>query len=444
MSIGARPRRPAVRLPGRARSRAALVLSALIALVASAALARAAVTDNCLECHRMQDEKRLSAPTLHFADDIHAQRGFTCATCHGGDPTKQDIDGMDPDKGFIGKPKRSEIAALCAKCHADAAFMKRYNPQPYIFSLDEWRTSVHCKKISEGDNKVATCIDCHGVHGIRPHTDPDSPVYHTNVPATCAHCHNPEYMKGRTVPTNQYTLYKGSVHGIALLQKGDLSAPACNNCHGNHGAVPPNTRDISVVCGHCHGREGELFESSPVKATLELEGKRGCVTCHSNHGIQPPTDAMIGVGDQGVCGRCHASGSPGAQATGRIVSRFWALKTRLSQADSLLARAERLGMPTEKARETLKQANDQLVNVRVVLHSFDPKQIDAVLTAGTGDADGAVGAGERALRDWRTRRVGLAWSLVAIGGVIALLLFIIREIERRSGDGAGRGEAPRH
>jgi hypothetical protein len=68
-----------------------------------------------------------------------------------------------------------------------------------------------------------------------------------------------------------------------------------------------------------------------------------------------------------------------------------------------------------------------------------------VLAASSGDADGAVGAGERALRDWHTRRVGLAWSLAAIGGVIVLLLLIIREIERRSGDGAGRdAEGSRH
>ncbi|MFI5372172.1 MAG: cytochrome c3 family protein [Candidatus Eisenbacteria bacterium] len=414
---------------------------AAVLWLAAATAAQAATVNECLECHRMQDERRLAAPTQHFAEDIHAQRGFTCAACHGGDPSVQDIEGMDPDKGYIGKPKRSEIAALCAKCHADAAFMKRYNPQPYIFSVDEWRTSVHCKKAALGDVKVATCTDCHGVHGILPHKDPASPVYKLNVPQTCAHCHNPEYMKGRTVRTDQYALYKGSVHGIAVLEKKDLSAPVCNNCHGNHGAVPPNTRDISVVCGNCHGREGELFESSKVKASLELEGKRGCVTCHGNHDVQKPTDAMIGVGEPGVCGRCHQSGSAGERATGRIVTRFRTLKGRLDEADSLLARAERLGMPTEKARETLKQAADQLVNVRVVLHSFDSNQIDAVLTEGTGQADQAVTAGQRALKDWRTRRVGMGLSLIAIGVVIGLLLLLIRQVESRPGTGRGGGSA---
>jgi hypothetical protein len=380
----------------------------------------------------MLDDKRLSAPTVHFADDVHAHQGFTCAACHGGDAGDPDITGMDPDKGFIGKPKKIQIAEVCAKCHADAAFMKQYNPQPYIFSIAEFRTSVHCKKIAEGDLKVATCTDCHGVHGILRHTDPASPVYHTNVPATCAHCHNSEYMKGRTVPTNQYTLWKASVHGQALLSKSDLSAPACNNCHGNHGAVPPNTRDISRVCGNCHGREGELFEASKLAEVLKLEGKRGCVTCHSNHDVKAPTDAMIGLGGEGVCGHCHEPGSAGEKAAARIVPAFHDLKHRMASAESLLARAEELGMPTSKPRELLKQTNDQVVAARATLHSFDSKQILGALETGRGYADQAVAAGNSALADWHRRRVGLGLSLIAILCVVTLLMLKIRQLERPS------------
>jgi hypothetical protein len=398
------------------------------AAAASTGAAQPAV-NTCLDCHRKEKEARLSAPTVHIMEDIHFVRGLSCVSCHGGDQTDPDITAMDPDKGYIGKPKRIEIAELCAKCHADAAFMKRYNPQPYIFSVAEFRTSVHCKKISEGDTKVATCTNCHGVHGILPHTDPASPVYHKNVPSTCAHCHNAEYMKGRTVPTDQYTLYQTSVHGIALLQKGDLSAPACNNCHGNHGAVPPNTRDISRVCGNCHGREGELFEASKVKEVLELEGKRGCVTCHGNHGVQRPTDAMVGLSGEGVCGRCHEHGSAGEQAAATIVPAFHTLKDRIARADSLLDRVEQLGMPSAKGRDLLRQADDQVVAARATLHSFDSKQIMAVVASGTGFANQAVDAGEWALRDWRQRRVGMALSLIAIVVLIGLLLIKIRSLE---------------
>ena len=383
--------------------------------------------NRCLDCHR-KEERRLAEPTEHFADDIHAEVGLGCVGCHGGDASDPDISGMDPDKGYIGRPSRDEIAELCAKCHANAEYMKHFNPRPYIFSLAEYRTSVHCKKIAEGDKKVATCTNCHGVHGIRPHKDPLSPVYAKNVPQTCANCHNAEYMKGRTVPTNQFTLYKTSVHGKALLEKGDLSAPACNDCHGNHGAVPPNTLDISRVCSNCHGREGELFEGSKVKESLELEGKRGCVTCHGNHGVQLPTDAMVSLGEGGVCGSCHSGGSAGEKAAAKIVPEFHALKRRIAVADSLLARAERLGMPTSQGREALKQADDQLMNTRVTLHSFDGTLIMAAIDEGMKSAAGAEASGVKALKDWRDRRVGMAMSLGVIIVVVALLLLRIRSI----------------
>ncbi len=409
---------------------------ALLFLVCAAAAAAeesgvaAPAANTCLDCHRKEKEARLSAPTIHIAEDIHTRHGLGCVACHGGDPTDPDITAMDPDKGYIGKPKKAQIAEICAKCHADAAFMKRYNPQPYIFSVAEFRTSVHCKKISLGDTKVATCTDCHGVHGILPHNDPASPVYHSNVPATCAHCHNPEYMKGRSVPTNQYELYKQSVHGKALLEKADLSAPACNNCHGNHGAVPPNTRDISRVCGNCHGREGELFEASKIKEELELEGKRGCVTCHSNHLVRQPTDALIGLAGEGLCWRCHKPGSPGATAAAKIVPDFHELKHRIAHADSLLARVEQLGMPAAKGRELLKQANDQVLAARATLHSFDTKQILAVVAEGRGYADKAAEAGDWALKDWHQRRLGMGLSLIAILTVMGVLILIIREVEK--------------
>ena len=411
---------------GVVRTAAALLIGA--ALAAARGGTAAAPPNTCLDCHRGLPG-RLAAPTLHFAEDIHAVRGLGCVGCHGGNPADPELSAMDPEKGFRGAPRRGEIAERCASCHADAAFMKRYNPQPYIFSMAEFRTSVHCKKIAEGDLKVATCTNCHGVHGILPHKDPRSPVYHRNVPSTCARCHNAEYMKGRTVPTNQYTLYVGSVHGKALLEKGDMSAPACNNCHGNHGAVPPNTRDISVVCGNCHGREGELFAKSKVSASLELEGKRGCVTCHSNHGIEKPTDAMVSTSAGGVCARCHAAGSPGARAAAVLVPRFQELKSRMAGADSLLALAERLGMEAGPGRELLRQADDQLVNVRATLHGFDLAQILGVLGEGSSYADRAHAQAAAALRDWRTRRIGLALSLVVIAATIALLVLKIRRLE---------------
>jgi len=393
-------------------------------------IARAA-QNSCLDCHRRSDQARVSAPTAHWLEDIHAVRGLGCVGCHGGDATDSDLSAMDPDKGFRGKPGRDEIAELCAKCHADAAYMKRFNPRPYVFSMAEFRTSVHCKKIAEGDKKVATCTNCHGVHGILTPKDPSSPVFHRNVPLTCSKCHNSEYMKGRTVPTNQFALYRNSVHGKALLERDDASAPACNDCHGNHGAVPPNTRDISIVCANCHGREGELFLASKVRLAFDRMGKRGCVTCHGNHDVQKPTDAMLSTGPGGTCVGCHEPGSAGERGAHAIVTGFAGLKASIGVADSLLKLAEFRGMETTQARTALRESQDRLVAVRAAIHSFDEHTVAAVVAEGNEFATQARTAGISALRDWRNRRIGMGLSLLVILATIGLLIARIRGIAPR-------------
>jgi predicted CXXCH cytochrome family protein len=418
------------RIRGRGRTPAAAALAVVAALVVIAPAACAA-KDSCLDCHRALDDPRLKAPAQGFPRDIHSERGFTCASCHGGNPSDPEVSAMDPDQGFKGAPTRNQVAPMCAACHASAEFMKHYNPRPYIFSIAEWKTSVHCKRESLGDQKVATCTGCHGVHGIRPHNDPASPIYPTNVPRTCARCHNPDYLKGRGVRTDQYALYAQSVHGVALLKQGDVSAPACNDCHGNHGAAPPGLKDVTMVCGSCHGREAELFDGSRMKAAMDLEGKRGCVTCHGNHGVKHPTDAMLSTDPGGTCSGCHEPGSAAERDTRAIIASFGGLKRSLAGADSLLKLAEVRGMEASPGRESLKDAQDRLVAVRAGLHSFDPKKIGAALGEGASVAVKAAGYGREALRDWRNRRVGMAASLIVILLLMGLLIARIRRVEAK-------------
>ena len=407
-------------------ARRAVVL-ALGALLFAASEARA--IDTCYNCHRNETDERLVGPTRNILRDIHFQKGLTCASCHGGNPADSEATAMDPDKGFIEHIDHKSIVKVCTKCHADAAYMKHFNPRPYIFSVEEFQTSVHAQLAARGDTKVATCTSCHGLHGILPHTDPASPVYKTNIPLTCAKCHNAEYMAGHNIPTDQFERYSQSVHGRALLEKGDVSAPACNDCHGNHGAAPPGVSDITMVCGTCHGREGELFVKSAMKAGMDKLGKRGCVTCHSNHGVQHPTDAMLGVEKPGVCGDCHPHGSKQDRATAVIVGGFFGLRDSLTVSDSLLKTAEVLGMETSLGREAWKDAQDHQVGIRAGLHSFDAAQITGALGEGLELAHKAASQGRAALKDWRNRRIGMALSLIVILFLIVLLALKIRQIE---------------
>ncbi len=152
--------------------------------------------NTCLDCHGALDPP-LQVTTEQFAADIHSQKGLTCADCHGGDPTKADPDAMSKAAGFRGKIERSQIPQLCARCHSDAGFMRKYNPGLRTDQLSQYQTSVHGKLFAKGDRKVAVCIDCHGVHDLRPPSDTRSKVHPLNVAQTCARCHaDASYMKG--------------------------------------------------------------------------------------------------------------------------------------------------------------------------------------------------------------------------------------------------------
>ena len=98
-----------------------------------------------------------------FLDDVHAKAGLSCISCHAGAPPYAPIE-------------RMRIAQLCARCHADADYMKKYNPQVRVDQYQQYLSSTHGVKMSAGEARVATCTDCHGAHGIRAVSDPRASV----------------------------------------------------------------------------------------------------------------------------------------------------------------------------------------------------------------------------------------------------------------------------
>jgi cytochrome c553 len=368
-----------------------------------------------------------------FAQDIHAQKGLTCASCHGGDPTKDDQEAMSKRAGFRGKIERGQIPALCGKCHSDGAYMRQYNPSLRTDQFTQYLTSVHGKRLAKGDTKVAVCIDCHGVHGIRPASDTRSKVHPLNVAETCSRCHaDASYMKGHNIPTDQFAGYSASVHHEALAVRGDLSAPTCTTCHGNHGAAPPGMGSVQNVCSTCHVFQAQLFEKSPHKVAFEAATLPGCVTCHSNHRIAHPSDAMLGAGPQSVCTNCHTAGDAGYQAAGDIQQHLAGLEAAVLRADQLLDTAESSGMEVSQARLDQDQARDALTKARVTIHSFQVGRVKQDIDAGAKVADKNYQAGKDALAERDYRRMGLGISLVTIVVVLLGLRLYIRKIERKA------------
>ena len=339
---------------------------------------------------------------------------------------------MDPRKGFVGKPAPGAIAGFCGKCHSDAELMRRYNPGLRVDQAAEYATSTHGKLAAKGDMKVATCAACHGSHGIRPIADPQSPVYPTNVADTCGRCHsNPDYMKPYSIPADQAEKYKTSIHAETMMKKFDLSAPTCNDCHGNHGAVPPGASSVANACGTCHARQAELFDTSPHKDAFESLGLGQCLVCHSNHDVQHPTDSMIGVETDSVCSTCHNAGEPGYEAAEVMRAGIDSLARHIEQAGALLGRAARAGMEVSRPGFELTSAQGKLIDARVVIHTFAPDDVQGVIQPGIEIAQQAHRAGEVALAELEFRRKGLAASLVVIALAILAIYLKIRTIETR-------------
>jgi len=407
------------------------LLQTLLAALLLSAAAPAQTPNSCLDCHSVLDPP-FKVTQEQFSQDIHAQKGLTCASCHGGDPSKDDQDAMSMKAGFRGKIARRDVPALCGRCHADGAYMRQYDPSLRTDQFAQYLTSVHGKLRAKGDDKVAVCSDCHGVHDLRPASDTRSKVHPLNIAQTCARCHaDAAYMKGYSIPTDQFAGYSASVHHEALMVRGDLSAPTCTTCHGNHGAAPPGVSTVQNVCSTCHVFQAQLFESSPHKAAFEAASLPGCVTCHSNHRINHPTDAMLGTGPQSVCTNCHTEGDAGYRAAAQIAQQIEHLDGSVKNAAEILDRAESAGMEVSDAQLEQDQARDSLTKSRVAVHSFNPAQVQQEIEAGVQITVKTHGAGVAAMRERDYRRKGLALSLLAIVAVVIGLRLYVRQIERR-------------
>ena len=116
----------------------------------------------CALCHFEQGDE--------FVEGIHYQRGMLlCNDCHGGDPFEARVDrAKAAETGFIGKPRREDIAAICGRCHSGPARFFAEGPH------SDWQNA---------DNP--TCISCHHNHRVLGATL-------VLMDESCARCHAAE------------------------------------------------------------------------------------------------------------------------------------------------------------------------------------------------------------------------------------------------------------
>jgi hypothetical protein len=124
-----------------------------------------------------------------YKDSLHGREALKgnsdaplCVDCHGEHALVSPQDERSP-------ASRGRVPDTCSKCHARPEVMRKYGvPEDRIQTFIE---SMHGIAAGFGSTAAANCSDCHGVHDIRPASDPQSRVNPAHLAATCgrASCH---------------------------------------------------------------------------------------------------------------------------------------------------------------------------------------------------------------------------------------------------------------
>ncbi len=410
-----------------------LLLSSIFLLYVPGLYAEESV-NTCLTCHEEND----IMPGDFRADDVHLHAEISCVGCHGGDPTADDMDeSMSAESGYIGIPSRMEMPAFCGKCHSRIEYMRVFQPRIPTDQVDQYYTSTHGKKLLEGSEIVAECASCHTAHGILPAKDTRSSVHAFNIPQTCNRCHgDADRMANTGHGSNQYKDYAVSVHGKALIEKSDAGAPACNDCHGNHGAAPPGTESVNHICGSCHLNNMEFFKTSIMGEGSESSESHSCDQCHGNHLIAKPSDEWLNVSASSICMECHSEGDEGHAAA---VSMY----SEISQSDSLYQLAllhlediQIKGMNDVDIQYVLKDAKQNLIQMRTMVHTFDPALIIEKSGEGKQLSQDAIALAGLEIAEFNKRRLGYGISTLTFVLLAFALYLKIRQIDTSKSEGS--------
>lgn len=395
----------------------------------------------CVKCHADNETMKKygsKLPTDQFAllqKSVHGklstngkERILQCITCH-------NAHGIVPVNNPASPVYPLNVPKTCSRCHSNSVYMRAYNPSLPIDQYEKYVSSFHGILNHKGDSKTAECASCHGSHEILSAKDVNSKVYPINLPSTCSHCHSDtEYMKSYKIPTDQFKKFSQSVHGVALLQKHDVGAPACNSCHGNHAATPPGVESVSKVCGTCHALNAELFSASPHKKAFDQQNLPECETCHGNHEIIIASDKLLGVTPEAVCSKCHTNekNQKGYNSAKFMRVLIDSLTSQEILAKNLVDQAEQKGMEIAEAKFKLRDIHQAKLETRTMVHSFNEGKYKEVVDKGFATSSFVSADAQAAVDEFYFRRFGLAVSVLIIS-LLALALFLyIKQIEAKN------------
>ena len=227
----------------------------------------------CGSCHSqkfvMEDGGQSAQMVASYAASVHghavaagSEKAAVCTDCHG---THEILDAKDAKSPIF----KFNVPLTCGKCHDQIS--------------KDFQQSIHGQAISKANWQAPVCTDCHGIHSIKSHLDPTSPVNAANLAqATCARCHEGVRLSQEFgVPSRRETTYLASYHGLAA-SRGSQIVANCASCHGVHNILPSSdprstisSANLAKTCGQCHPGVTEKFASAKVHVDAPLSADIG-------------------------------------------------------------------------------------------------------------------------------------------------------------------------
>jgi len=227
----------------------------------------------CGSCHSQKfvmEKSGLSVQTVSsYEQSVHghavangSDKAAVCTDCHG---THEILDAKDSKSSIF----KFNVPLTCGKCHEQIS--------------KEFQQSIHGQALAKANWQAPVCTDCHGIHSIKSHNDPNSPVSAKNVAqATCARCHEGVRLSQEFgIQGRRATTYLASYHGLAS-RLGSQVVANCASCHGTHSIFPSsdprstiNPANLTRTCGQCHPGVTEKFAASKVHVDAPLSADIG-------------------------------------------------------------------------------------------------------------------------------------------------------------------------
>ena len=299
---------PSKRAAPRPRAQAAPAKPAAAPAPAAAALDNA----TCLGCHGNEgfampgadgNVRALHVTKEKFESSVHGKR--QCVECH---------------KDITEIPHRQSAPrkVSCVQCHeALWATAQKENKTAanarlgvVVEQINKYMHSIHARPNRDDQSRTnATCYNCHEAHYVYPKDSAARTEWRLSIPDACGKCH-----------AKQRAAYATSVHGREVLEKRNLYAAVCSDCHTTHDIDTPEAAPTRLAitrnCGTCHVENLRTYTETyhGQVNTLGYAHTAKCFDCHGSHAIQRVSNpaSMVHPDNRlGTCRKCHQDATAG-------------------------------------------------------------------------------------------------------------------------------------